>query len=240
MIYNKDKKINILLVEDEESLGKGLKFNLIEENYQVDWVKDGKKALDQLGSGKYDLIILDIMLPYFDGFEVARRIREKRPTLPILMLTARTNLKDKVKGLEIGADDYITKPFQLEELLARIKNTLKRKKSYQAYDEEQNIYEFDDNRINFANFTAQAGEKNIKLTKKEAKLLKYLIDNKGQAISRDELLDNIWNIDQEVYTRTVDNFISRLRKYFEEDTKNPSYLKSVRGVGYMFTDETDE
>ena len=229
----------ILLVEDEESLAKGLEFNLKEEGYQVVWADDGKKALEKFGIQKFDLIILDIMLPYFDGFEVAKRIRSEKPAVPILMLTARSGIKDKVKGLELGADDYITKPFQLEELLARVKSTLKRKKSYQAIQDELDIYEFGNNSINFNNYTAQCGDKKINLTKKESALLKYLIGKKGTAVSREELLQNIWNIEQEVETRTVDTFIARLRKYFEDDTKTPRFFKSVRGVGYMFTDKNE-
>ncbi|HMA62395.1 MAG TPA: response regulator transcription factor [bacterium] len=234
MINNK-----ILLVEDEESLAKGLEFNLKEEGYFVVWVADGKKALEEFANQKFDIIILDIMLPYYDGFEVAKKVREEKPTTPILMLTARSGIKDKVKGLELGADDYITKPFQLEELLARVKSTLKRKKSYQTIQDEQDIYRFGNNLINFNNFTAKAGDKEIRLTKKEAALLQYLIGKKGSAVSREELLNNIWNIDQEVETRTVDIFIARLRKYFEKDTKNPRFFKSVRGVGYMFTDDKE-
>ncbi len=234
MINNK-----ILLVEDEESLAKGLEFNLKEEGYFVVWVADGKKALEEFANQKFDIIILDIMLPYYDGFEVAKKVREEKPTTPILMLTARSGIKDKVKGLELGADDYITKPFQLEELLARVKSTLKRKKSYQTIQDEQDIYRFGNNLINFNNFKAKAGDKEIRLTKKEAALLQYLIGNKGTAVSREELLNNIWNIDQEVETRTVDIFIARLRKYFEKDTKNPRFFKSVRGVGYMFTDDKE-
>ena len=227
-------------MEDEKGLAKGLKYNLVEEGCSVIWANNGKEALEKFEKEQFDLVILDIMLPYYDGFEVAKRVREKQPALPILMLTARSSIKDKVKGLDLGADDYITKPFQLEELLARIKSTLKRKKFYQSFDNQKETYEFGDNEINFENLTARSGEMEFELTKKEAELLKYLIQNKGKAVSREELLNNIWNIDQEIQTRTIDIFMSRLRKYFEKDTKNPKYLKSVRGVGYMFTDDTDK
>jgi DNA-binding response OmpR family regulator len=230
----------ILIVEDEKGLARGLKFNLIEEGYSVSWANNGKEALEKFEKEQFDLVILDIMLPYYDGFEVAKRVREKQPALPILMLTARSSIKDKVKGLDLGADDYITKPFELEELLARIKSTLKRKKFYQSFDNQKDTYEFGENKINFENLTARSAEKEFKLTKKEAELLKYLIQNKGKAVSREELLNNIWNIDREIQTRTTDIFMSRLRKYFEQDTKNPKYLKSVRGVGYMFTDDPDK
>ena len=226
----------ILLVEDEESLAEGLLFNLSEEGYSVVWVKDGKKALEQFDSQPYDLIILDIMLPYINGFEVAKYVREKSPMIPILMLTARTAVYDRVRGLEIGADDYLTKPFHLQELLARVKGILRRKSWYQSAVESTSTYQFGENEINFADFSCKSENKKFRLTQQEAMVMKYLIQKKDKIVSREELLEKVWNISSEIETRTVDNFIARLRKYFEPDTKKPVYIKSIRSAGYMFVD----
>jgi DNA-binding response OmpR family regulator len=227
----------ILLVEDEETLAVGLEYNLKEEGYLVDWVKDGKQAIERFNSKEYDLIILDIMLPFFDGFEIAEKIRMKFPQMPILMLTARTSFEDKVRGLELGADDYMTKPFHLQELLLRIKAMLKRKTWYRASSELQPIFEFGNNIVNFENLICSNWNKKIILTQREAMVLKYLIEKKGLIVSRKELLENVWHTSPDVETRTVDNFISRLRKYFEPDPNNPVYIKSVRSAGYTFNKE---
>ncbi len=225
----------ILLVEDEETLATGLLFNLKEEGYHVFWAKDGLQALELFESGTYDLIILDIMLPYHDGFEVAQKIRQKSPQIPILMLTARTSIYDRIKGLEIGADDYLTKPFHLRELLLRIEGMLKRKSWYKSEDGKITICNFGENEINFETLSGHAGDREIQLTLQEARLLKYFIDHKNTVVSRKELLEQVWNIPFEIETRTVDNFVMRLRKYFETDPARPVFFKSVRGVGYMFT-----
>ena len=226
----------ILLVEDEESLAVGLEYNLTEEGYKVVWAKDGKKALHCFKTTEFDLIILDIMLPYFDGFEVAKRIREKSPEIPILMLTARAHVDDKVHGLAIGADDYMTKPFHLQELLIRVQGMLKRKMWYKEVTFSQPTYRFGENEINFENFNAQASGQSFQLTTHEAMVLKYLIENKGKIVSRKELLEKVWNVTSEIETRTVDNFIVRLRKYFEPDPAKPVFIKSVRSAGYLFND----
>ncbi len=225
----------ILLVEDEETLATGLLFNLKEEGYHVFWARDGLQALELFESGTYDLIILDIMLPYHDGFEVAQQIRQKSPQIPILMLTARTGIYDRIKGLEIGADDYLTKPFHLRELLLRIEGMLKRKSWYKSEDGKITICNFGENEINFETLSGHAGDREIQLTLQEARLLKYFIDHKNTVVSRKELLEQVWNIPFEIETRTVDNFVMRLRKYFETDPARPVFFKSVRGVGYIFT-----
>jgi len=225
----------ILLVEDEETLATGLLFNLKEEGYHVFWARDGLQALELFESDTYDLIILDIMLPYHNGFEVAQKIRQKSPQIPILMLTARTGIYDRIKGLEIGADDYLTKPFHLRELLLRIEGMLKRKSWYKSENGESTICTFGENEINFETLSGHAGDREIQLTLQEARLLKYLNDHKNTVVSRKELLEQVWNISFEIETRTVDNFVMRLRKYFEPDPARPVYFKSVRGVGYIFT-----
>lgn len=227
----------ILLVEDEENLALGLEYNLTEEGYIVSVAKDGREAIKLFDGSEFDLIILDIMLPYYDGFEIAEHIREKSPQMPILMLTARIKIEDRVKGLEIGADDYLTKPFHLQELLLRIKGMLRRKSWYQSVLSENPVYKFGNNEINFENLMCKNDKGSFQLTSYEAMIMKYLILNKNKVVTRKELLENVWNTTPDVETRTVDNFIVRLRKYFEDDSSNPKYIVSVRSAGYMFNDD---
>ncbi len=234
MDNNSYKESKILLVEDEKTLAVGLEFNLVEEGYLVEWAKDGREAISLFESGNFDMIILDIMLPYFDGFEIAEIVRKANPQMPILMLTARTSKGDKVKGLELGADDYITKPFHLKELLLRVKGMLKRKAWYKEVTLNQPKISFGNNEINFENLKCKCGNKELKLTPHEAMVLKYLVNNKGKIVSRKELLEKVWHLNPDIETRTVDIFISRLRNYFEEDPSNPIYIKSIRGAGYIF------
>jgi two-component system, OmpR family, alkaline phosphatase synthesis response regulator PhoP len=231
---------SILLVEDEVTLAHGLEYNLSSEGYSVTVAGNGKDALNLFRSKKFDLVILDIMLPYVDGFDIAEHIRTNDQQLPILFLTARTGIKDRIKGLELGADDYMTKPFHLEELILKVKGMLRRKNWYHEFSEVQSVYQFGNNEINFENLIGKNSEKKIQLTLHETMLLKYLIEHKGTAVSRNELLDKVWNISSEIETRTVDNFIVRLRKYFETDPDNPVYIKSVRGVGYIFSDPSEK
>jgi two-component system, OmpR family, alkaline phosphatase synthesis response regulator PhoP len=230
------KGSKILLVEDEESLALGLEFNLEKEGYAVTRAGDGRAALNSFESKPFDLIILDIMLPHVDGFEVARRIRLVSPQMPILMLTARTRVQDRIKGLEAGADDYLTKPFHLNELLLRVKGMLKRKTWYQSATDQNPVYRFGENEIRFNDLTAQSGSQHIQLTPREAMVMKYLIEHKGKVVSRKELLENVWQIPSDVETRTVDAFIARLRKYFEPNTAQPVYIKSIRSAGYLFVE----
>jgi DNA-binding response OmpR family regulator len=229
------KQSSILLVEDEESLAIGLKFNLSEEGYRVDWVTDGQQALQRLKQQKYDLVILDIMLPYVDGYQVTEHIRRNDVQLPILILTARTGAKDRVKGLEAGADDYLTKPFHLEELMLRVKRMLKRTLWYQTAAGVDPVYRVGHAEINFKNLICTSPTGSYQLTVREAMVLKYLIEHQDQIVSRQELLENVWGITSDVETRTVDIFISRLRKHLEEDPSHPVFIKSVRGAGYIFT-----
>ncbi|GAB4363047.1 MAG: response regulator transcription factor [Calditrichia bacterium] len=227
----------ILLVEDEESMAVGLVYNLKEEGYQVKWAKDGKQALEIFDKEEFDLIILDIMLPYHDGFEIARRIRQISPQIPILMLTAKSGSGDRVQGLESGADDYLTKPFHLKELLLRIQGMLKRKQWYKSLTRIQPIFTFGENEVNFDNLSCRNRRGRFQLTPQEAMVLRYLIENQGKIVSRKELLENVWHLKSDVETRTVDNFIARLRRYFEPDPGNPIYIKSIRGAGYIFDTE---
>ena len=231
------KENRILLVEDEETLAVGLEYNLTEEGYKVKWAKNGREAVEFFKSEEFDLIILDIMLPYINGFEVAEIVRKSDPRMPILILTAKTGPADKVIGLEKGADDYLTKPFHLQELLLRVKGMLKRKSWYKSASEKQPVYRFGNNEINFENLNCNNQEGVFRLTPHEAMVLKYLIERKGEIVTRKELLENVWHINSEVETRTVDIFIARLRKYFEPDPSNPVYIKSIRGAGYIFAEE---
>ncbi|MFP4168290.1 MAG: response regulator transcription factor [Desulfonatronovibrionaceae bacterium] len=232
------KGSRILLVEDEASLARGLKFNLEQEGYVVVLAGDGREALDILSREDFDLIVLDIMLPRVDGFEVAVRIREENARLPILILTARTSAKDRIRGLEIGADDYLTKPFHLAEFLLRVEGMLTRKQWYGETGEEKTRARIGDKSIDFHTREVEtgAGEK-FRLTVSEANVLQYLIQHKGEVLSRKELLKNVWRTNTNIETRTVDAFIARLRKYFEDDPKNPEFIKSVRGSGYIFENE---
>jgi len=227
----------ILLVEDEETLAIGLEYNLTEEGYSVKWAKNGKEAVECFENEKFDLIILDITLPYLNGFEVAEIVRKTDPQMPVLMLTARTESADKVKGLESGADDYLTKPFHLQELLLRVEGMLKRKSWYKKVSEIQPLYKFGENEINFENLSCKHGKEEIRLTPHEAMVLRYLVERKGEIVARKDLLENVWHLNPEIETRTVDIFIARLRKYFETDPANPVYIKSIRGAGYMFVEE---
>lgn len=224
----------ILLVEDEQNLALGLKFNLEQEGYHVELAKDGKEAIEMFAKNPCDLIILDIMLPFYNGFEVAQNVREQDPQIPILMLTARTSADDRVKGLELGADDYLTKPFHLEELLLRVKGMLKRKDWYQKSSIDTPAISFGSNEIDFNNLWARNGRKEFRLTAHEAMVLKYLFERRGKIVSRQELLEDVWQIKSDIETRTVDNFIARLRKYFEKDPSRPEFITSIRGAGYMF------
>jgi two-component system, OmpR family, alkaline phosphatase synthesis response regulator PhoP len=237
MEINPYKGRKILLVEDEETLAVGLEYNLKDEGYIVDWAKDGRQAMEFFNTREYDLLLLDIMLPYLNGFEIAEKVREKAPQMPILMLTARTSIEDKVKGLELGADDYLTKPFHLQELMLRIKGMLKRKIWYKSSSDLQPVYRFGRNTINFENLICSSGSKKVVLTQREAMVLKYLVEKKGIIVSRKELLENVWHTNPEIETRTVDIFIARLRKYFEPDPEIPIYIKSVRSAGYLFDDK---
>jgi DNA-binding response OmpR family regulator len=230
------EKYRILLVEDEENLAIGLLYNLTEEGYIVVLAEDGGEALKLFEAKKVDLIILDIMIPYIDGFKIAQRVRKKDPQMPILMLTARTTREDKVKGLELGADDYITKPFHLDELLLRVKGMLKRKAWYRDVTSDKPLVSFGRNKINFENLGCSNAKDDFQLTPQEAMVMKYLIEHKGKIVSRKELLENVWHMNPDIETRTVDNFIARLRKYFEVDPSKPVYIKSVRSAGYMFED----
>ncbi len=229
----------VLLVEDDPHLAKGLLFNLEREGYEVFLVDNGLSALDQLREKDFDLIILDLMLPKMGGLEVARTIRETNTRFPILMLTAKSSRKDREIGLEAGADDYLTKPFHLPELLLRVKGILRRSEWYKEPVHDQEIFRFEKMWINFGTGKANGIDGEFYLTTKEALVMKLLVKKKGNVVHREELLEKVWGYDPQTETRTVDNFISRLRKYFEKSPQEPVYIITVREKGYQFNSDFD-
>ena len=222
----------ILIIEDEESILMPLEDNLKLEGYEVASAKDGLQGLSLAAQRIYDLIILDIMLPKMDGFEVCRRLRQDRVMTPILMLTAKSQEVDKVLGLELGADDYMTKPFSSRELLARIKAILRRaSEPLRGVD----AFRFGDIELDFISYEAKKGGRPVPLTALEFSLLHFLVQNRGRVVDRNEILDKVWGDDVYVDPRTIDKHVSLLRKKFEDDPQNPKYILGVRGVGYKFT-----
>ena len=229
-------KPRILLVEDEKNIQEAIRLNLEMEDYEVEVAVNGQQALKKFKEQRFNLVILDIMIPELDGYSVCEKIRLENMDIPILFLTAKDTTADKIKGLKLGADDYVTKPFNLEEVLLRVQVLVKH--SVKGTKEESTIktYKFDGNEVNFATFEAKGVSGAIKLTKKESQLLKLLIDHKNQVVSRQQILQYVWGYDIYPSTRTIDNFILSFRKYFEKDAGNPRHFHSVRGVGYKFTD----
>jgi two-component system alkaline phosphatase synthesis response regulator PhoP len=233
----KNARANILLVDDEENLHEALRLNLEMDGYSVTSAYDGTEALRKVADEYFDLIILDIMLPELDGISVAESIRVNNNEVPILMLSAKNSSADKVLGLKKGADDYLTKPFNLEELLLRVGKLIEKNKKLQVKETVGDSYDFGNNRIDFKAQDAIAWNgAQIELSKKETMLLKLLIENKGEVVTREKILQVVWGYNVYPTTRTIDNFILNFRKYFEEDSRNPRYFHSVRGVGYKYTD----
>ncbi len=230
--------IRILLVEDELSLSDTIRLNLELEGYKVTTANDGKKALKAYKQERFNLIILDVMLPEMDGFTVCEAIRLDNTEIPILMLTAKNASADRVNGLKMGADDYLTKPFNLEELLLRVNNLLKRTlRNGETKYNGSSQYQLSEYNINFGEMTVEKKDgRKINLTKKENALLKLLIDRKNEVVSREHILETVWGYDIYPSTRTIDNFIVTFRKYFEPDPANPRHFHSVRGVGYRFVE----
>lgn len=223
--------LKVLIVDDEENIVELLKFNMEQIGYQVEFAYDGEEALRKASSFRPELILLDIMLPKTDGIEVCRRIRqdERLKEAAIIMLTAKNVESDKIIGLEAGADDYITKPFSVNELIARIK-AVNRRVRHQSPENEKLIYE--DLEIDLANYLASKNGNDLDLTLKEFELLKLLVLNRGKVMNRNELLDRIWGYEYFGDPRTVDVHIRHLRKKIEDDAKQPQYIHTVRGVGY--------
>lgn len=232
-------KKRILIIEDDSHIAEGIKLNLSLQGYEVDIAPDGVSGLQKWQAGQPHLIILDIMMPGMDGFSVLQSIRLQDERLPILILSARGGLEDRVKGLTCGVDDYLAKPFNLEEFLLRVERLLARASWAGAGDKNIStppVYTFGGNRIDFSTATAYVRGSQITLTEQELKLLKLFISHRGQPLSRKQILEIGWGYTGIITTRTVDNFVVRLRKYFEADPQNPVYFKSLRSVGYIFDD----
>ena len=228
----------ILLVEDEKHLAMGLSFNLKREGYKVTLAEDGAAAIDCLGKDEFDMMILDLMLPKMSGMEVIKKVRETNIRFPVLMLTAKSNDEDRTLGLEAGADDYLTKPFHLPELLLRVKGILRRKDWYEEPIRNLEYFEFDNMWVDFKTGKAKGCEGEFHLTAKEVLVMILLITNRGKVVTREELLEKVWGYSPNTETRTVDNFISRLRKYFEKKPQKPRYIVTIREKGYQFTKES--
>jgi len=226
----------ILLVEDEEHLIDAIKLNLELEEYTVKIAEDGKKAIDLWENQRFDLVLLDIMLPNVDGLTVCETIRLKDSEIPILILSAKGSSTDRIQGLKAGADDYLLKPFNLEELLLRIQILIKKgEKLRQNRSEVDEKFNFGLNSINFTTYEFEGvNDQKGQLTAREIQLLKLLIERKNEVVSRDTILELIWGVDVYPSTRTIDNYLLNFRKYFEDDPKSPKFFYSVRGIGYKF------
>lgn len=230
-------KASILLVEDEENLLDALKLNLELEGYEVTTATTGPAALKKVEEEYFDLILLDVMLPELDGFDVCQTIRLKNVESPILMLSARSGSADRVAGLKRGADDYLTKPFNLEELLLRVEKLIEKNRKLLDKTSVGEQFNFGKNQIDFKAQTAtNAKGELISLSKKEIMLLKLMIEYRNEVVSREKILQSVWGYQVFPTTRTIDNFILNFRKYFEEDPREPQHFHSVRGVGYKFQD----
>lgn len=237
----------ILIVEDEEAIATGLRFNLQAEGYDAFVLPDGPSTLSYLEEhpGSLDLVLLDLMLPGMSGYEICRSIRETEDILPIMVLSARTLTEDKAHAFDCGADQYMTKPFAIPELMSRVRNLLARNERLirigesKARNQAKENYLFGNVEVDFRQFQVIRGGETHQLTTLEMQLLSYLIDHANEVLSRSRILKDVWDTSVEVSTRTIDNFVMRLRKYIEADPANPQHLISVRGTGYRFVPELD-
>ena len=223
----------ILIVEDEPDMRLGLKDNLEFDGYEVDSAENGKDGYEKIIKNNYDLVLMDVMMPEMSGFEVCKQIRKEGINVPVILLTAKGEEIDKVRGLEIGADDYITKPFSLRELLARVKAVLRRAPEHNAQVEKKNSkIQIGLLTVDFSTFIAISKNKPVQMSHKEFELLHYLWDKRNAVVTRDDLLNKIWGYEESPTTRTVDNFIVRLRQKIEKDPERPHYIITVHGIGY--------
>lgn len=231
----------VLVVEDEQHLAQGLAFNLEAEGYEVTITETGEGGLELLATPEpqYDVLVLDVMLPGIDGFSVMSQLRSNGLFIPTLMLTARGRPEDVLKGFQSGADDYLTKPFELPILIARIGGLLRRQRWLRPQPTVRDVYEFRGRTIDFDNLNLRVGDRQLKLTLMEANLLRYLIQHDGTVVSRKTILEEIWGLKEDTDTRAIDNFIVRLRRYIEDEPVRPLHLQTVRGVGYRFVSNPD-
>jgi DNA-binding response OmpR family regulator len=223
---------NILIVEDEPNMLQGLKDNLELEGYNIETAPEGKSGLEKIRTGSFHLAVLDVMLPGISGFDICKTARREGISTPIIMLTAKGEEIDKVLGLELGADDYITKPFSLRELLARIKAVLRRFSNEQNVQGQENLFNIGNLVVNFSSYQAFQGKEEVKMSHKEFEILHFLMNHKNQIVSRNILMEKVWGMEFEVTTRTVDNFIVKLRQKIEQNPNEPKIILTVHGVGY--------
>lgn len=234
--------IRLLVVEDDKPLADGLCRNLEIEGFEVEWVGAGETALDQLAGddSPFRLLILDIMLPGIDGFEVCRRLRADDNHIPILFLTARGSDADRILGLQLGADDYLTKPFLVEELVLRVRGILRRAEWSQTPAPIGPTVAVGDHHVDLRTMRATTLAGPVALTEREVMLIRFFAENDGRVVTRGELLERVWGYTFDTSTRTLDTFVHRLRKHFEPDPRSPRHFHTVRGVGYRFTSDPDE
>jgi DNA-binding response OmpR family regulator len=229
--------MKILIVEDEKNLAEGLRFNLEAEGHTAEIAGDGEAALAHLNDSSFDVVVLDVMLPSIDGFEVAKQMRAAGDYTPVLMLTALGQPADVLKGFEAGADDYLPKPFDLEIFLARLNGLLRRQKWSRrppALETGSDVVLINGREIDFQNLELRSGDESVHLTLMEAKLLRYLIDNEGRPVSRKAILEDVWHLQEDTDTRAIDNFIVRLRRHIEDSPNDPKIVQTVRGIGYRY------
>lgn len=226
--------MRILIVEDEQHLAAGLKFNLEAEGNEVSAVESGEEGLELLEKGGFDAVVLDVMLPGASGFEVAHTLRERHDYTPILMLTARGRPEDVLQGFEAGADDYLPKPFDLEIFLARLNGLLRRQRWSRTPETAADVVEINGRTIDLENLELRHSGDVVPITLMEAKLLRYLIENEGRAVSRKSILEDVWQLQEDTDTRAIDNFVVRLRRYLEDSPNDPKIVVTVRGVGYKY------
>ena len=229
--------MKILIVEDEQHLADGMKFNLEAEGYEAEIVADGDVALARLSAKTFDGVVLDVMLPTVDGFEVAKTMRERADYTPVLMLTARGRPEDVLQGFEAGTDDYLAKPFDLDIFLARLNGLLRRRqwmRNEAKRTSATGVIEINGRTIDLVNLELRNGDELVHLTLMETKLLQYLLENEGRPVSRKAILEEVWQLQEDTDTRAIDNFIVRLRKHLEDEPNSPRIVQTVRGVGYRF------
>ena len=229
--HRRDELVKVLIIEDEPNMVLGLKDSCEYEGYEVAVARNGKEGLEKASTEKPDIILLDVMLPLMSGIDVCRTLRRRGIETPIVMLTARSQETDKVVGLEVGADDYVTKPFSIRELLARIRAHLRRAAKQVA---EVESFTFGDVELNFKKYAARKGGQTLELSAREFEILRYLIRHRGEIVTRDQLLDEVWGYESNPVTRTVDNHIARLRQKIELDPSEPRHIITVHRLGYRF------
>jgi DNA-binding response OmpR family regulator len=230
-------QMKVLIVEDEKHIADGLKFNLDDEGYTAVIAGDGETALARLADETFDAVVLDVMLPGISGFDVARTLRSRGDFTPILMLTARGRPADVLAGFEAGADDYLPKPFDLEIFLARLNGLLRRRGWIEHQTRTRatsSVVTINGRVVDLDNLELKFDGETVRLTLMEAKLLRYLIENEGKAVSRSQILEQVWDLSEDTDTRAIDNFIVRLRRYIEDDPSDPKVLQTVRGIGYRY------